>query len=1063
MTKYRQVEIWPEKNNNTRNPYNKRVIWTVDWVKNDVARVSKKINYTTEQIEKELWNNMVKSRITYLRHFPYDETRKEVKEYNILLEKLRNKTIEESEKTRINELSSIVDKLICTDFKEMKEWEYFSYEQIRELFQNPSKTLLAYYDSDEWMQRCRITWDALSESFWIWINNKQHVHLPWSDKTVDTGKEYAEKTWEISKVVSELEEINQDNKYENIIIIWNRSYSHWMTLLLAEWNISLRWSITRFEEELYDYIDYNSNHKKIYNKDILKVTLSNYLKLKQIFPEIEHEWIIDFQNKLNVYFIKNPVLFKKYVFSFNEELRVFCLVNLITNWEFEYVYNNLKKIFKLKSDKEIIKLVKIILDSCKNDSDKKTILDYVASISSLLSRLEVGNLEYYANYQTYVIENISDLRKKTLDEKFKVWEVNILSLWFTDKHIKSIEDLIQQNEIILIEWESGTGKSVKLLEIMEYLKPKDDLENKYFPIYVNLGRNSEINDIKWKIRDQKNWLFWNEKYQFVYLFDALDESKYDDETKKKFFKYIKELQNNWWKVIVTSRPGSRPIYKEDEKEDEKIYDSLKKIQLKKFSKEDIENYIKTHLSEDKIHIWNTWINNNKFILDIEDNPLMLSIICNLIESGTNINSIKTKTDLYEKIVEKRLLDYNTFVSSRDVSHRWDIYKKRYNALEKKINKLSEIAYLQLFEWKSFTLEDLEEFMNDENLDMESLNLLFRNWESLEYDFVHQSFKEYFAAKYIFEEIFKNIQNLYKMQLDFKNFINEFWDDKTMWELYEIAKKRGINFDNLFNNSIKTYNFNIEKYDYNLLDFLVDFFKKDVVISKEIVENIVKKAEWQYSISWKHFYILSKLNVNIWVRIFNKYIKNKKSYKDYELIEWVIKSNIPWSAEYIKLLIKLLIKDAWTQKVWYSWNRNSLKSSPYYNFLIIIKLIINTNFEKEIYHILYQWVFLDEDTRFFDINTFLILYKYTDNKTEFLKQILDYSKNNQFIRQDISLLDKVYEIIINNHINNLEYLIWNQIKKDNFEYKIYWSEILIKTMKKGGHIGRLSFLSYIGLI
>jgi hypothetical protein len=43
------------------------------------------------------------------------------------------------------------------------------------------------------------------------------------------------------------------------------------------------------------------------------------------------------------------------------------------------------------------------------------------------------------------------------------------------------------------------------------------------------------------------------------------------------------------------------------------------------------------------------------------------------------------------------MDYNKFVSSRDVSLRGDIEQKREKALDKKTKKLSEIAYLQLFE------------------------------------------------------------------------------------------------------------------------------------------------------------------------------------------------------------------------------------------------------------------------------------------------------------------------------------------------------------------------------
>gem|GEM_PF-3650753 len=76
---------------------------------------------------------------------------------------------------------------------------------------------------------------------------------------------------------------------------------------------------------------------------------------------------------------------------------------------------------------------------------------------------------------------------------------------------------------------------------MEYLKPQTDKENKYFPVYINLGDIS-FDDLDEKIEIQIGNLHGEGKYKFVYLFDALDESKYDNNTKKKLFEKIYKLQ-----------------------------------------------------------------------------------------------------------------------------------------------------------------------------------------------------------------------------------------------------------------------------------------------------------------------------------------------------------------------------------------------------------------------------------------------------------------------------------------------------------------------------------------
>gem|GEM_PF-1211223 len=93
------------------------------------------------------------------------------------------------------------------------------------------------------------------------------------------------------------------------------------------------------------------------------------------------------------------------------------------------------------------------------------------------------------------------------------------------------------------------------------------------------------------------------KYKFVYLFDAMDEARYDDETKKNFQNYLYKFQG---KVIITSRPNNIQIVSNHIEISGYMRDFIQKVNLKPLDKEQIEEYIKTHLSEKQALIWEEW-------------------------------------------------------------------------------------------------------------------------------------------------------------------------------------------------------------------------------------------------------------------------------------------------------------------------------------------------------------------------------------------------------------------------------------------------------------------------
>gem|GEM_PF-4247098 len=63
-----------------------------------------------------------------------------------------------------------------------------------------------------------------------------------------------------------------------------------------------------------------------------------------------------------------------------------------------------------------------------------------------------------------------------------------------------------------------------------------------------------------------------------------------------------------------------------------------------------------YLTLEQQKIWEE-LKKKSFIENIKSNPLILSIICNLIISNKSLLGLDTVADLYDKITNKRLLDW----------------------------------------------------------------------------------------------------------------------------------------------------------------------------------------------------------------------------------------------------------------------------------------------------------------------------------------------------------------------------------------------------------------------
>ncbi len=657
-----------------------------------------------------------------------------------------------------------MDRLLSTEEERFKKVS----KKLIDLGVNSDNAYILY---DNWTNRVEESWKYIQDFLWLDSGRVQKsiAGLDTTDKEIKI-KTYRENLIlpAISAFILELINKISEVKNTNVISVIHKSniatieqtpetlrnpkvpfvnattgLKHWE---IREIDVNISWvAISSFFRK--DLLFLNNKNIAYF---LLKLRKEEDLKpIIQQFKSQELQ-IWELQNYINAYFRSKPKLYKKYLLSDSYELRIFCIANLIKNGEFEFFLDKLVELIDKESETNIINFIETILSICEDDENQqKRITSLLAEKQKIPVWVKFDKLELFANYEKRVKIEIRNIRKKTLDEKLQRWENVILPIWFQNDTYKNLDELIRSDDKILIEWEAGSGKSTKLLEIMEYLAPKDEKEKKdeniYFPVYLNLwienidNLETRINEIQWTLKTREN-------IKFVYLFDALDEAKWTTEEKREFINLVKKLK---WTVVITSRPDN---IKESKK-------WLKELELKPLDKEQIEQYIKNHLWEEQQKVWEQW-RDKEFIKGIESNPLMLSIICNLLEEGEDIANITNIKGLYDKIVDKRLL-------------AWEKAKKR-NAslfLEERKKLLWEIAYNSLDPLQAIDKNSLDKIIQDNNnyrravsledengdliVDYDCLNLIFKKSDYGNYEFVHESFREYFQVQHIRGMLWKN--------------------------------------------------------------------------------------------------------------------------------------------------------------------------------------------------------------------------------------------------------------------------------------------------------------------
>ena len=276
--------------------------------------------------------------------------------------------------------------------------------------------------------------------------------------------------------------------------------------------------------------------------------------------------------------------------------------------------------------------------------------------------------------------------------------------------------------------------------------------------------DKHILTIKWLLRSQPD--------KILFIMDGFDE--FNPETSADITSIMDGNLFNDVCCVVTARPEAVSKVKKWERV------SFREAELKGFSDEHIEEYIKKFFTKSKIKgeelcqlifpgddYW-YWYNESSYLLELARNPGTLSMICTLHEQGRPIGT--SREQLYEEFV--------AFILSRwEQRHQKPTYKTprkhildKYNTVLLKFGQLGNTLDSNQKMELSFTMEEVKTIVGEEAM---QYGLLYKShpvshYSDCEVSFLHKTVQEYLAGYYIihkemdsFKEKCKNMAFLEK--------------------------------------------------------------------------------------------------------------------------------------------------------------------------------------------------------------------------------------------------------------------------------------------------------------
>jgi len=401
---------------------------------------------------------------------------------------------------------------------------------------------------------------------------------------------------------------------------------------------------------------------------------------------------------------------------------------------------------KLSRDKQLKK----VLDYKKNLEERKIAYFTVDSKDSFRSEI-YRKLRNYAEIQANKqkikrIKNIASLARYEQPEEYlsrKVVEykdyVSKESKYILNMLGKDLVDVIKTNNRIALLADAQFGKSIELRRIANHFSSED---KNHFPFYVSLNiyTNESIEEL---LPD-----YWQEipEESLIVLLDGLDEieAQYRNTAHRKIEKF--SLKHPNCKMVVSCRTN---FFVSSTDESAGTLNQFKAFVLTELSMEDADAYMGLKLHNLKADFIDKLCLTRA--IHLIGNPFYLQF---LVGKYLKTNTLPdSRSELYDELIKQKLLtDKEHF---RNVRENEDIYEE-----EMVLKELSRIAIaMEIFGKNYISIEELKNIgVNNNFFQIFSYKSIFKVERDC-YQFEHNSFQEYLAAKTLANENLPTLQKI----------------------------------------------------------------------------------------------------------------------------------------------------------------------------------------------------------------------------------------------------------------------------------------------------------------
>lgn len=423
------------------------------------------------------------------------------------------------------------------------------------------------------------------------------------------------------------------------------------------------------------------------------------------------------------------------------------------NHTFEVYWNSNKnlfekydyiKFFMLKGKKNKYSIKKITNPTAKFNINND-ILDYNDLIDEF-QNFDANKLaeiaEFLENqFESKIVPKLSEITKiLQKDPKLENY-INrfIINKQDANYNKERLIDVVKENNRIVLMSDAGKGKTLELKKLINDFSKLKEKDIEYFPFYHRLNTYVDEEIITMIPNEYKKIYLKN----LIFVLDGLDEI--EEKNRNTFIRKIEKFckDNVDVKVVISCRKN---FYINKSKDFEGTISSFKEYCMCDIERKNVDEFLDKKGINNK-DFWNEI--NYKNLNYMVFNPFYLDEIVHIFLQE---QTLPKSDQLMDYIIEKSFLfDKNKYKNTIDL----ELYK---NELEELLKKIA--LTLEYLGKNYLTMEEYNDLvMKKENKELLKYSSLWKKDDNDNYNFIHNNFGEYLAAKKINEYSVNTIKKI----------------------------------------------------------------------------------------------------------------------------------------------------------------------------------------------------------------------------------------------------------------------------------------------------------------